>query len=57
MDEKGSNETRMEEKKKRRGIKSNVEKKSVSERELGDTRTQKRRHIRRGKRRRCNVRL
>lgn len=38
MEEKGSNETRMEEKKEK-GIKSNVEKKSVSETELGDTRT------------------
>jgi hypothetical protein len=35
---KGSNETRMEEKKEK-GIKSKVGKKSVSETELGDTRT------------------
>jgi hypothetical protein len=38
MDEKGSNETRIEDKKEKE-IKSNVQKKSVSETELGDTRT------------------
>jgi hypothetical protein len=47
MDEEGSNETRIEEKKEK-GIKSNAEKKSLSETELGDahthTHTQKETH-------------
>jgi hypothetical protein len=38
MDKRGSNKTRMEDKKEM-GIKSNVEEKSVRETELGDTST------------------